>query len=79
MKWDENIGSMEELKIPSHPNIRYHKNRFKQKAMVSPWVFFERVIFIEDQDAKKFYIFGQSIPEAKIKDVDPSLSEDTKS
>lgn len=63
---------MQELNIPKHPNVRYQKNKFKQKSMISPRVFYERVIFIDDPENQNFYVFVSSIPEQFIQEVEPS-------
>ena len=39
--------------------------------MISPWVFYERVIFIDDPEVSKFYVFVTSIPENLISGVEP--------
>jgi len=43
---------------------------------VSPRVFYERVVLIDDPKNNKFYVFTTSIPEIHIKDVEPLIVSD---
>lgn len=75
MGWDDKIANVQNLNIAEHPNIIYHKNTFKGIMAVSPWVFYEQIVVIDDEENSKCYMMTTSIPEKFHSSVEPLLND----
>ena len=63
------IETVEELSLEPHPNCLFTKQKFKKFMMMTPRIFYERVIIIDDVENSTVYVHTTSLPSDKIDEV----------